>query len=271
MTMKIGKTMANQTTAFRVLKDSADPCALDMGMAPGGFSSTILTYYPTTKIRAVTLSNKDGGHAVQMSRHPNVKLEFRDINTLAGDLGIETLPETHHATSMKLTTKRLFSNESYDVVICGGQVVRNQDRPASRNKLEARRLTLSQLVIAMEHIKTDGTLIAVMHKLEALSCVELLHIFSRIANEVVLFKPRKHHGNRSSFYMVALGVQPHCPAATEAVRNWKKEWEVATFEPDKHAGLTYWSMERTEKLLEEYGEKLVKLGGYLFGQSKQKR
>jgi len=76
-------------------------------------------------------------------------------------------------------------------------------------------------VIAMEHLKNNGTLIAVLHNPESLETAEILHIFSSFS-DITLFKPDKAHAKRSSFYMVTKNVQPHIQAAIEAVETWKE-------------------------------------------------
>ena len=258
MTIDIGKKLHNCTNAFDVLQTSKEPLALDMGMAPGGFSSIILEKCPKARVRAITLPDTDGGHAVQL-RHKNLKLELRDINTLAGDLGLNIIPETRHE-ARSLTTEKIFAGEAYDVAICGGQITRNQRREQWREQRESRRLQLAQLVIAMEHLKNTGTLIAVLHKPESLDTAEILHTFSSFS-DITLFKPDKAHAKRSSFYMVAKNVQPHSLAAVEAVETWKEKWRVATLgSNDEYAISTYRTGEEIQRMLEQYGEELVALG-----------
>jgi len=141
MTINIGKKLHDCTNAFDVLQTSKEPSALDMGITPREFSTTILETYPKARVRGITLPDEDGGHAVQL-RHKNLKLELRDINTLAGDLGLNTIPETRYE-ARSLTTEKLFAGEAYDMAICGGQVTRNQRREQWREQRETRRLQLA--------------------------------------------------------------------------------------------------------------------------------
>jgi predicted rRNA methylase YqxC with S4 and FtsJ domains len=54
MTIDIGRKLHNRTNAFDVLQTSKEPVALDMGMAPGGFSTIILEKCPKARVRAIT-------------------------------------------------------------------------------------------------------------------------------------------------------------------------------------------------------------------------
>lgn len=256
MTIAIGMELNNRTEAFHVLHTSEKPSALDMGMAPGGFSKTILDKYPKASVRAITLPNTDGGHAIQLD-DANLKLELRDINTLAGDLGLSSVPETHPGAET-LTLEKLLGEELYDVAICGCQVTRTQQREQWRVDREPRRLQLAQLVIAMEHLKDNGTLIAVLHKPESFDTAEILRLFSGFSN-ITLFKPVKAHAKRSSFYMVAKKVRPLM--AVETIEAWKEEWRIATLgSQNEYEVLTRRSAEDAQTMLDQFGEELVRLG-----------
>lgn len=258
MTLTIGNELNKSTGAFHILQSSGEPSALDMGMAPGGFSATIMKSYPRTALRAITLPNLKGGHSVQF-KHKRMKLDLCDINTLAGDMGLSSIPESHPEASA-FTVAKLLGQEEFDVIICGCQVTRNQEREQWREHREAGRLQLAQLVIALEHLKSGGTLVAVMHKPEDIHTAEMLHIFSTFS-EVSLFKPKRAHAKRSSFYMVAKNVAARHKQAIEAVEIWKREWIVSTLGTvEDCAGLSNRTTDETRKLLEEYGTELVKIG-----------
>lgn len=176
-----------------------------MGMAPGGFLKTILDKYPRASVRAITLPNTDSEHVIQLD-DTNLKLELQDINTLAGDLGLSSIPETHPRAET-LTLEKLLGEELYNVAICGCQVMRMQQREQWREHRESRRLQLAQLVVAIEHLKDTSTLIAVLHKPESFDTAKILRLFSCFSN-ITLFKPVKAHAKRSSFYIVAKKVRP---------------------------------------------------------------
>lgn len=257
MTITIGRDLHHRTKAFDVLQASRQPSALDMGMAPGGFSTTILNKFPNANVRAITLPDDQGGHRVHL-RHKNLKVELLDINTLAGDLGLDSIPETHPGANTFVLPKLLCA-ETYDVAICGCQTTRIQQREHWRAGLEGRRLHLAQLVIAMDHLNDHGTLIVVSHRPEMLDTAEMLRVFCSFS-DVVLFKPNKAHAKRSSFYMVAKDVRPRSQAAIEAVNGWREEWQMATLRTkDEYADLMRRSPEDTQTVFEQFGEELVAL------------
>lgn len=68
-----------------------------------------------------------------------------------------------------------------------------------------------------------------MHKPEAWDSVQLVRCFAKISASVTLFKLLRNHAIRSSFYLVAKGVDPTHPVVLTAVRDWKQTWFVATF------------------------------------------
>lgn len=258
ITIATGKRLNASTGAFDILQSSDEPSALDMGMAPGGFSATIMESYPKTTLRAITLPLAKGGHSVQF-KHKSMKLDLCDINTLAGDMDLTSIPESHPAASTFTVTK-LLGNELFDVVICGCQVTRNQELEEWREHREARRLQLAQLVIALEHIKSGGTLVAVMHKPEEIHTAELLQTFSRFS-EISLFKPKRAHAKRSSFYMVAKKIDTGSNQAIQAKEIWKKEWIDSTLgTADDCANLSKRTADDARKLLDGYGTELVTIG-----------
>jgi len=53
---------------------------------------------------------------------------------------------------------------------------------------EARRLAVTQLAIGLEHVKIGGTMVVLLHKVEATDTVSLLYRFSKFSS-VKLFKP----------------------------------------------------------------------------------
>ena len=75
-----------------------------------------------------------------------------------------------------LSSERLYYGQSFDIVFCDGEVLRTpgKHRDERREKLEARRLLCSQLILALQRNRQGGTLIVLMHKLESLHCIYTL-------------------------------------------------------------------------------------------------
>src|SRR5258707_205870 len=84
------------------------------------------------------------------------------------------------------------------------------------------------MILALRRIRAGGTVIILLHKIEAWDTLELLYRCSRFSS-VQVFKPAKKHAKRSSFYLVARTVQPHSEAAKLAAEAWKLASWHATF------------------------------------------
>ena len=146
----------------------------------------------------------------------------------------------------------------FDLVLSDGQVLRTHKRLSYRDKLESLRLSVSQLIFAMQHIKTGGTFVMLLHRVCAWPILKRLYTFYKFSSEEHLFKPTKKHALRSSFYLVAKGVNPHAPAAVEAVEKWKQLWAIITFD------CSTWKADEPpedeiKSLLEDFGEKIIEL------------
>jgi 23S rRNA U2552 (ribose-2'-O)-methylase RlmE/FtsJ len=127
-----------------------------------------------------------------------------------------------HPDANNMLPQRFDPCQLFDLILCDGQVLRTHIRAAYREMKEACRLTVTQLAIGLEHVKSGGSMIVLLHKVEAMNTVSLLYTFSRFSS-VKLFKPKKHHAKRSSFYMIATNIQSqHCEAVL-AVANWKRQ------------------------------------------------
>ncbi|KAL9949223.1 hypothetical protein ACHAQF_005722 [Verticillium nonalfalfae] len=201
----------------------------------------------------------DGGHKVLLPRRADVDLRFLDVTMLAADMGSPDIP-VDHIDAKKFLPRQIDTSRVFDLVLCDGQVLRTHDRAPYREKREARRLTTVQLALGLEHLRSGGTMIVLLHKVEAWDTLCLVRLFTKFAS-IKLFKPTSGHGKRSSFYMVASRVQSQEPEALAAISKWKKTWNTATFAPDEK----YWEEirhgeEPVSDVLEDFGPELIKLG-----------
>lgn len=255
----IGSEMNQATGAyeFGIWK----PKVLDLCMAPGGYSHSILKRHPHARIDAITLPHKSGGHKVLLQDR-RVRTVFADINTLAAEFGVQQIPENHPDAST-FTINRPYISNTYDLVFCDGQVLRPDVhiRPEYRESKEATRLTLGQLILALQRIKAGGTLIMLLHKVDGWYSVDIIHAFDKFS-KVQLFKPLKAHRMRSSFYLVAKQVQPQHLEALKMVQEWKQAWYDATFQSQESPIIEQRcpSKQEMSRIIEEFGPRLMELG-----------
>ncbi len=122
--------------------------------------------------------------------------------------------------------------EAYDLVICDGQALCTQGVAEYRKRTEQTRLINSQLILGLQRIKTGGMLIVLLHKPYKWGCVKLLYTFSHFS-DFQLFKLRRYHAEKSSFYLVAKNVQPKREEAIQAINTFRSPWCCATFGTDQ--------------------------------------
>lgn len=227
---------------------------LDLCMAPGGFSTAIQKSCPTTELYGVSLPQSKGGHRL-LIKLPKHRVWFTDITMLSSEMGAIEIPPDH-PDLINFSRSRPFKSITFDLVICDGQVLRTHPRQSYSERLEASRLTLSQLIFALQRIKTGGTLVMLLHKLESWYTHELLYKFSKFSR-IQLFKPQKKHAKRSSFYLIAKEVEPRNQSALLSLQSWKEAWSSATFQPCRADGPP---TQAVEKVLVEFGGEFTQLG-----------
>ncbi|KAK2806689.1 hypothetical protein FQN51_006657 [Onygenales sp. PD_10] len=260
MMKEIGEILHLFTDAFRISRDSSErPVILDMCMAPGGFLAKALSLNDGAHAVAFSLPSSKGGHKVLLES-PDVGVKFLDITMLAADMGVTDIPTEHPDAENFLRRRQFNPGQNFDLILCDGQVLRTHVRASYREGREARRLTITQLALGLQHIRQGGTMVVLLHKVEEWHSVFLLYTFNKFSS-VKVFKPKKYHAIRSSFYMVATDIQSQHPEALLAVKRWKAIWKAATFGTDEEYGKTLDEEELgVETVLAEFGSELVRLG-----------
>ncbi|KAL7945319.1 hypothetical protein V8C42DRAFT_322792 [Trichoderma barbatum] len=262
MMKNIASEMNQATGALRVYVTwPGKPRMLDFCTAPGGFLESAMRMNPGAEAMGFSLPPTQGGHEVIMPLGSNVTFRYADITMFAGDMGYTDIPDDHPDAESFVLVPSIDREQRFHLVFCDGQVLRTHARAAYREQWEARRLTATQLAIGLEHVSLGGTMVVLLHKLEAVDTVSLVYTFSKFSS-IKLFKPRSAHAKRSSFYMVATNIQSTSPHAKEAVDYWKQLWKVLTFGPDeedKKKILSEGHMD-DQVLVEQFGPDLVRLG-----------
>jgi hypothetical protein len=259
MTKQIAEEMQATTSALTPGDLGVQPFqALDLCMAPGGFTWGTLKYNPNAVAYGITLPTEIGGYKNWFTL-PAENIKYIDVTMLASEFGLETVPTSHPDHSLFLA-ERPFVDQRFQLIFCGGAVLRGHERSEHMRKFERTRLTTSQLILAMQRIIPGGTMVTLLRRPDAWDVAYLLHQFASFAN-IQLFKPYKKHALRSTFYLVAKDVQPETESAKAALEEWKNSWKNATFGGNKGTGEKDSDMdvEAVEKLLHDFGPTLIRL------------
>ncbi|KAJ5959466.1 uncharacterized protein N7479_006616 [Penicillium vulpinum] len=239
------------------------PKILDMCMAPGGFLEIAMRKNPGSQAVAFSLPVACGGHKSRLPRTRNVDQRFLDITMLASDMGAHEIP-TDHPDAKNFLPQQFRPNQLFDLVICDGQVLRTHSRASYRETVEARRLTVTQLALGLEHLNPGGTIIVLLHKLEAWETAKLVWTFAKFSS-VKLVKPERGHAKRSSFYMIASQVQSQHTEALQSVIKWKDIWQAATLGSEDDLHQLIWNEgPSAEDFIANFGDDLVRLGKYVW-------
>lgn len=267
MTCEIGREMDENTSVITLAADgNQSPRVLDIGMAPGGFTQTVLRKHRDARIRGITLPSEMGGLRIMLPGWRDdlkVRIEFADITMLANEMGrpATSIP-TQHPDIAKFSSKRPFQNETFDLVFCGatGATTRRAHADAEHHESHKRlRLATSQLVLALQRLRNQGSLVLVMHKPESFDTAEIIRTFTKCSS-VRLFKSKTKHAITSSFYMVAMGVDTQSEEMQSAVVKWKKQWEDATFQSDEALSTCPRASEdQVREMLADFGPQLIDL------------
>lgn len=121
---------------------------------------------------------------------------------------------------------------------------------------------MSQLILGLQHLRPGGTMIALLHKLEAWDTVEVLYEFNKFSS-MHLFKSKKSHAIRSSFYLIASNVQSQSDDALKAIAKWQNVWTLATLVLDEdslRSVLDFQGHLDVERVLQDSGDDLIRLG-----------
>ena len=264
MMQRIGDELQQATSALTPQLNPRERLrVLDLCMAPGGYSASALKYNRKAVLHGISLRESQGGHKLLLE-HSDLNVIRTDITMLAAEFCESAIPPKHPDTKV-FRSRRPFLNQSYHLIFCDGQVLRTHPRGPHREQLEPLRLTVSQLILALQRIKAGGTLIMLLHKADTWRNFLLLYKFS-LFSDVELFKPARKHADRSSFYIVAKNVQPASLMAQVAVKGWRADWWRATFGGEDSTGgaETVQSDESVRRLIRDFGARYLSLVGPIF-------
>lgn len=164
MMQSIARELNDATDLFNIAHSEREVASvLDWCMAPGGFLRAVLQHNHGSRCRAFSLPCADGGHEVFLSSKEKADITFLDLNLLAADMGIKSIPPAHPEAESFLP-RQVEPGEVFDLVICDGQVLRTHKRPGHRERLESTRLVLVQLALGLEHVREGGKMVILLQK-----------------------------------------------------------------------------------------------------------
>ncbi|SJL17457.1 uncharacterized protein ARMOST_21008 [Armillaria ostoyae] len=162
---------------------------LDLGCCPGGFSSYVLDKNPRATGFGISLSPQEGGHSFLMDENLLDRYSIMFANMARFELGpnsdLDSLP---------------IPAESFDLVIMDAHHLRNQPHMA------AHKVYISQLILGLKAVKTGGSIVLKLHRIESDYSARLLYLLDKVSWEIKTFKPMTMHRERGSFYVIVRGV-----------------------------------------------------------------
>ena len=264
---QIGDELHNSTKALSLPSArSRRPSVLDLCMAPGGFTASMLKRNPNAKACGISLPPSQGGHKILLPNwqtNSRIQVCFLDITMLAAEMDATDIP-AEHPDAANFLPDRPYHGEQFDLIFCDGQVLRMHPRAEYRERHKAWRLLTSQLVLALQRIRANGKIVALLHKVDAWDTVVLLYTLSKFSS-LRLFKPEKKHAIRSSFYVVAEQIQPQSVDALHAVATWRNEWYIATSGTDAEYRQNRIGSYGNVHEVSDFGTQLIRLGEPIWG------
>ena len=135
---KIGRVMHEKTGVFSIVSACKEPPRVfDVRMAPSGFLASVLHVNPNACALDFSLPAARGGYKVHLPDNPNVRVEFLDVPMLAADMGSGHIPKEHPDAENSLS-QQIVGSQTFDLVICDGQVLQTHARAGYRETREAR-------------------------------------------------------------------------------------------------------------------------------------
>ncbi|KIY51592.1 hypothetical protein FISHEDRAFT_36728, partial [Fistulina hepatica ATCC 64428] len=184
-----GRTIIPQSTQLRFL---------DVGCCPGGFSSYILSQYPSTLGTGLSLPVEWGGHEFLLEDNLRERYALIWGDVTQYQLGPQIL--------WKSNLHPFPFNPEYEpgfhLVILDGHPLRSRDVNVH---LRGDHLLISQLIIGMSTISQSGTVIMKLSKPERVITSQMLYMLDILCADIRTWKPTCMHAIQETFYVIARG------------------------------------------------------------------
>ncbi|KAF5130594.1 hypothetical protein E5D57_006932 [Metarhizium anisopliae] len=120
MRCEMSEELDQERKILSILEETPQPSVLETGMAVGGFSQHVLGRYPHARITGISIPGEEGGCPVGFESD-NVDSVLKNVGTLAGDVGVSDIPETHQMETSLTMERVLPAGEEYDLIFCQEQ------------------------------------------------------------------------------------------------------------------------------------------------------
>ncbi|EIW58881.1 uncharacterized protein TRAVEDRAFT_48024 [Trametes versicolor FP-101664 SS1] len=198
---------------------------LDIGCAPGGFSTHILQTNPDARGVGISLSESQGGHPLLLSWEYTSRYEYLEQDLLEYDLSPHPITSPTPSPALRPLPDAFLGR--FQIVLSDGHPLRTYHSPHDAiNTLVAPHehsgsLLIAQLIVALAAVQAGGTVLLKLMHIEGSPAAQLIYLLDAISDTLIVHKPGTMHRNRASFYAVAKGV-----GGTEE-RAALKEWYIA--------------------------------------------
>ncbi|TFK49425.1 hypothetical protein OE88DRAFT_1646448 [Heliocybe sulcata] len=209
------------------------PKFLDLGCCPGGFASYILQRNRLATGVGVSLPVERGGHkfGLQERLRSRFQIHFADITSFQQ---LSPFFIDHPRLSPAPPQMR---PASFDLVLLDGHQLRT-DTSDYAAPWDMDRLLISQLILALQSVRTGGSIVFTLAHPERILTAKILYLLHVLSGDVIAIKPRTMHMTRGIFYAVALGVGKGAKGRQmpEMIRGLQDIWAATTFGGEEGKG-----------------------------------
>ncbi|RPD58735.1 hypothetical protein L226DRAFT_548347 [Lentinus tigrinus ALCF2SS1-7] len=253
---------------------------LDVGCAPGGFSSYILQKNRTAIGMGISLPESAGGHALLLEEWLRSRYHHYPEDILNYHWSPAPADDVRDHRSLQFPHE--FTGH-FPLVVLDGHALRTyrhdpsviQSPGGDADLLKAAhgayrdRLLITQLIIALESVTPGGTIVTRLSHIECFPAAPLLYLLDNISKKVVVHKPQTMHKSRGTTYVIAKGV--FSSKETRSLRDEYLQGLKALWGDLKQGGpcegIGRMLLERDldfiasgEVIVEEYVDRLIELG-----------
>ncbi|KAI9063800.1 hypothetical protein FKP32DRAFT_1676085 [Trametes sanguinea] len=188
---------------------------LDVGCAPGGFSTYVLSKNVRSTGVGISLPEHMSGHSLAIDAKLRQRYEYVEQDLLRYDLSpvsVERMPDEAGSWGEPFPEEY---RGRFPLVLLDGHALRtyptNADTPVKTKLAHASyrdALLIGQLIIAFMSSRTGkkSTVVVKLSHAECFPTAHLIYLLDTVSSSLFLYKPKRTHSNRGTFYAIAKGV-----------------------------------------------------------------